>query len=97
VLMLCLPADILVVFRRLEKTFLKDDLLITEVVSAREAAVGKLEIMLDAPFPSGKEMHHLTEMNSDLADVLDQRKMEIRRTDAVLTSMFRRETGATEQ
>jgi len=23
--------------------------------------VGKLEMMLDAPFPSGKEMHHLTE------------------------------------
>jgi len=36
--------------------------------------VGKLEMMLDTPFPSGKEMHHLTEMNSDLADVLDQRK-----------------------
>jgi len=31
-------------------------------------------MMFDAPFPSGKEMHHLTEMNSDLADVLDQRK-----------------------
>jgi len=54
-------------------------------------------MMLDAPFPSGKEMHNLTEMNSDLADVLDQRKMERRRTEAVLTSMFRRETGATEQ
>ena len=34
----------------------------------------KLEMMLDAPFPSGKEMHHLTEMNSYLADILDQRK-----------------------
>ena len=36
--------------------------------------MGKLEMMLNAPFPSGKEMHHLTEMDSDLADVLDQRK-----------------------
>jgi len=36
--------------------------------------VRKLEMMLDAPFPSGKEMHHLTEMNSYLADILDQRK-----------------------
>ena len=34
----------------------------------------KLEMILDAPFPSGKEVHHLTEMDSDLADVLDQRK-----------------------
>jgi len=51
-----------------------------------------------APFPSGKEMHRLTEMNSNLADVLNQRKkIERRRTEAVLTSMFRRETGATEQ
>ena len=31
-------------------------------------------MMLNASFPSGKEMHHLTEMDSDLADVLDQRK-----------------------
>ena len=56
-------------------------------------------MMLDAPFPSGKEMYHLTEMNSDLADVLDQRKngKKTNRSSAKnLRSMFRRETGATE-
>ena len=68
--MVCLLADILLVFRRLEKTFQKDGVLIT----ARKAAVGKLDMMADAAFPNGKEMHHLQEMPSDLTAVLDLRK-----------------------
>ena len=62
VLMLCLLADILVVFRRREKTFQKDGVLITDVCSARKAAVAKLEMMADAAFPNGNEMHHLQDM-----------------------------------
>ena len=75
-LVFCLLADILVVFRRLEKVFQKDDVLITDVFSAREAAVRKLETMADAPFSNGKEMNHLTEMKCDLTAVADLRKQE---------------------
>jgi len=53
VLLLCLLADILLVFRRLEKTFQKDGVRITDVFSARKAAVEKLEMMADAAFPNG--------------------------------------------
>jgi len=64
VLLLCLLADILLVFRRLEKSFQKDGVLVADVFSARKAAVEKLEMMADAAFPNGKEMHHLQEMRS---------------------------------
>jgi len=85
------------VFRRLEKTFQEGGVLITGVFSARKAAVEKLEMMADAAFPSGKEIHHLQEMQSDLTAVLDLKKMERRQKEVVLTCMFHRETGAMEQ
>ena len=92
-----LVADILLVFRRLEKTSQKDGVLVTDVFSARKAAVEKLEMIADVAFPNGKEMHHLQEMQSDLTAVLDLKKMERRQKEVVLTCMFHRETGAMEQ
>ena len=49
-------------------------MIIMTIVNAKVVSFLASFLMLDALFPSGKEMHHLTEMNSDLADVLDQRK-----------------------
>ena len=74
VLMWCLLVDILVVFRWLQNTFQKDDILITEVVSARESAVMKLEMMADMTFANGKEMRYLAEMECDLTAVSDLKK-----------------------
>ena len=69
--MLCLLTEILVVFRRLEKTIQKHGVLIPNVCSARKAAVAKLETMADAAIPNGNEMHYLQDMQCDLTDVSD--------------------------
>jgi len=73
--------------RRLEKTFQKD-VLITEVFSARETAVRKLDMTVDAAFPDGKDAYHLTEMNCGSTHVEDLRRSRKK------ARTFRPETGA---
>ena len=50
-----LMGDVAKVFKNLQKNFQSDDLILTDVITCRDTAIRKLDLMSNAPYPGGCE------------------------------------------
>lgn len=60
--------DILSVFQTLQKQFQRDDLILCDVLTCRDSALGKLELMQRAPYPGKRESISTFKISEDGMD-----------------------------
>ena len=54
--------DLCNIFKNLQKVFQKSNLILLDVISARDAAIVNLDVLKEMPLPSEKEEKYLKEL-----------------------------------
>ena len=54
--------DLCNIFKKLQKIFQKSDLILLDVITARDATIVNLNVMKEMPVPGGKEENYLKEL-----------------------------------
>lgn len=57
--------DLCKIFERLQKIFQKSNLILPDIITARDSTVENLKIMSEMPIPGGKEENHLKKLQED--------------------------------
>ena len=57
--------DLCTIFKTLQKLFQKSNLILPDVVTAKDSAIENLKVMKDIPVPGGKEEQYLEEEDDD--------------------------------
>ena len=74
--------DICNIFKNLQKVFQKSNLILFDVISARDAAIVNLSVLKEMPLPGGKEEKYLEEIEV-CSVVTDERCGGSQRTNAI--------------
>ena len=81
--------DLCAIFQRIQKIFQSSDLILPDIVTARDAAMRNLVIVKEMPVPGGKEKHYLQSL-----ELSGEENESIRETNNQFVTSMRRSNDA---